>query len=480
MSAFTPGLKLHDRYLLERRIGSGGMAEVWRAHDLVLGRPVAVKVLAGPMATDPALRAGALREARSAAQLTHPNITAVHDFGEVSFPDGHSEPYLVMELLTGDSLADRMAAGPMPWPQVAAIGTQIAAALSAAHARDVVHRDIKPGNIMLTPTGAKVLDFGIAAMTGLPDAHGGWVIGTPAYAAPERLQQAAANPAADVYSFGVLLVEMATGRRLHPADDWEQVAALHARPRPLPALPGVPPAAAVLISAALDPAPARRPRAADLGRVLGGAPGTGPGAVGVPAGPTPTLLAPTGGSISGAARVPSAPATRQYVPPPPAMNRRRRRTPVLGFAMIMVLVLLGGLFVLFNAMKPTGGDASPPPATSRPAPKPSRSPSPSPKPTRGADIAAGNDLLGQIGSRATEMVLTGDIAAKRASDIAGDLTALTARWNLHQWKNVINRAKQLQDHIHDWVEADEVDAAAGKELDGKLDELIAMAEELKD
>ncbi|MDI1465995.1 protein kinase [Catellatospora sp. KI3] len=479
MSAFAPGLKLHDRYLLERRIGSGGMAEVWRAHDLVLGRPVAVKVLAGPMAADPALRAGALREARSAAQLTHPNITAVHDFGEASFPDGHAEPYLVMELLTGDSLADRMAAGPVPWPQAAAVGGQIAAALAAAHARDVVHRDIKPGNIMLTPTGAKVLDFGIAAMTGLPDAHGGWVIGTPAYAAPERLHQAAANPAADVYSLGVLLVEMVTGRRLHPADTWEQVAALHARPRPLPHLPGVPPAVAALIAAALDPFPARRPRAADLQRALLGGPGTGHGAVAAPAGPTPTLLAPTGGSISGAARVPSAPATRPYVPPPPQMAPRRRRTPVLGFALMMLLLLAGGGYVLFSAMRPADGDASPPPATTRAAVKPSRSPSPSPKPARPAGVAAGNDLLLDISQRAITMGVTGDIDPAHTGEITKTLTDLTLRWNLRQWKSVINRSKDFQKRLDDWVDDGSVGEDAGKELDGKLDELIDLADELK-
>ncbi|MFD0593351.1 protein kinase [Catellatospora coxensis] len=103
----------------------------------------------------------------------------MHDFGEVTFPDGHVEPYLVMELLTGESLAELMARGPLGWARVATIGAQVAGALAAAHARDVVHRDVKPGNIMITPTGAKVLDFGISAMTGLPDATGVLVIGTP-------------------------------------------------------------------------------------------------------------------------------------------------------------------------------------------------------------------------------------------------------------------------------------------------------------
>uniref|UniRef100_UPI0013C375EA serine/threonine-protein kinase n=1 Tax=Allorhizocola rhizosphaerae TaxID=1872709 RepID=UPI0013C375EA len=132
MSPLTPGARLHDRYLLERRIGAGGMAQVWLAHDSVLGRQVAVKTLIGEAAADPGLRAGARREAQAAAKLTHPNITAVHDYGE-----HESTPYIVMELLHGETLADRLARGPLSWPQAAAIGGQVAGALAAAHAQGV-------------------------------------------------------------------------------------------------------------------------------------------------------------------------------------------------------------------------------------------------------------------------------------------------------------------------------------------------------
>src|SRR5688500_307101 len=108
-AAFTPGMSLHDRYLLEERIGSGGMAQVWRAHDLVLGRQVAVKTVTGQAALDPALRAGSRREAQAAARLTHPDITGVHDYAELELENGQVVPYLVMELLRGETLADRLA-----------------------------------------------------------------------------------------------------------------------------------------------------------------------------------------------------------------------------------------------------------------------------------------------------------------------------------------------------------------------------------
>jgi eukaryotic-like serine/threonine-protein kinase len=159
-------MRLHDRYELAEPIGSGGMAQVWRATDLVLGRSVAVKTLDARLALDPQLRAGARREAQAAAKLTHPHITAVHDYGELTFDDGRVVPFLVMELLTGQTLAQLMQNGPMPWEQVSAIAGQIASALAAAHTQGVVHQDIKPANVMLTPTGAKILDFGIVRAAG--------------------------------------------------------------------------------------------------------------------------------------------------------------------------------------------------------------------------------------------------------------------------------------------------------------------------
>ncbi|MFC7241103.1 protein kinase [Catellatospora aurea] len=479
MSAFTPGLKLHDRYLLDRRIGSGGMAEVWQAHDLVLGRPVAVKVLAGPTAADPALRAGALREARSAAQLTHPHITAVHDFGEVTFPDGHVEPYLVMELLTGESLAELMARGPLGWARAATIGAQVAGALAAAHARDVVHRDVKPGNIMITATGAKVLDFGIAAMTGLPDATGVLVIGTPAYAAPERLRQKAADPAADVYALGVLLIEMVTGRRRNGIESWEQFEAEHARPRPLPALPGVPPAITALIAAAVDPSPARRPRAADLAHALGGlSVPTASAPTTAVAGPSPTLLAPTGGAIAGAARVP-APATRvQAAPkarPTPPVRVKRSRKPLLAVMLVMAIILISGVLMIMSALRePLDASATPTKSPNRPA-RTTAAPKPSPTPERGGPFQA-VQLLSDLNDAVQKLRDTEVITPKQRTELTNGLKNISTKMLQGDWAEARKRAENLQKKVEGWAADAEDDAKEAYEPVQKLlDELEELA-----
>jgi serine/threonine protein kinase len=215
VSGFAPGRRLHHRFTLVERIGAGGMSEVWRATDEVLDRPVAVKVLTSPPAGAERLT---WREARAAARLTHPNVTRVYDYGELSLPGGDPAGYLVMELVDGQSLAARLSAGPVPWPEAVRIVRQVASALAAAHRLGVVHRDIKPGNVMLAGEAGdtvKVLDFGIAAVAGA-DTDPGRLLGTPRYAAPERSDTTApARPESDVYSLGVLLHEALAG---HPPD----------------------------------------------------------------------------------------------------------------------------------------------------------------------------------------------------------------------------------------------------------------------
>src|SRR5262249_9527998 len=149
-----------------------------------------------------------------AARLAHPHVTQVYDYGEAALPSGAVVAYLVMELLQGQSLADRLRLGPLRWQQATAMAAQVAAAVAAAHHGGVGHPDIKPGNVMLTQAGAKILDFGIAALGGgEPAADGGRLVGTPAYAAPERLQPGVASPESDVYALGALLYEALTG---HP------------------------------------------------------------------------------------------------------------------------------------------------------------------------------------------------------------------------------------------------------------------------
>ncbi|HLL69705.1 MAG TPA: serine/threonine-protein kinase [Micromonosporaceae bacterium] len=253
---------LGGRYQLEQRIGIGGMSEVWRGHDRVLDRAVAVKVLAPTLATDTAAYERAQAEARAAAQLAHPNVAGVYDFGVSPFLRGQPAPYIVMELVEGATLAEHLESGPIEWRIAARICAEISAALTAAHAHGIVHRDIKPANIMLTPSGAKVLDFGIASGSGQPDAlPAGVVLGTPAYVAPERLDGQPAAPATDMYAVGVVLYHCLTGRLPWPADTGPGLLhrLRHEEPAELPAIAGLAPEVADLCRRCLHREPGERP-----------------------------------------------------------------------------------------------------------------------------------------------------------------------------------------------------------------------------
>lgn len=253
---------LDGRYQLEQRIGVGGMSEVWRAHDRVLDRPVAVKLIApgpdGHHDTVDRIRT----EARSAARLVHPNVASVHDFGTSSTLPGRRIPYIVMELAEGETLAAHLRAGPLDWRISVRVCAEVAAALSAAHASGIVHRDVKPANVILSPAGVKVLDFGIATPTGTADPMpDGMLLGTPAYLAPEQLDGAPATPAADMYALGVLLYYSLTGRLPYRAQTpAELLAARRARPpEPLPEIDGLPPEVSELCRSCLADDPEQRP-----------------------------------------------------------------------------------------------------------------------------------------------------------------------------------------------------------------------------
>ncbi|WP_350933289.1 serine/threonine-protein kinase [Micromonospora mangrovi] len=265
------GRLLARRYRLIDQIGAGGMSVIWRARDEVLDRIVALKVLAPSLAADARFRDMVREEARSAAQLVHPHVTSVHDYGETLAPDGTITSFVVMELLSGEELEDRLTEGPLPWPAAVEIGAQVAEALAAAHRLGIVHRDITPANVMMTPVGAKVLDFGIATRVGAPDEdEDGGTFGTPAYVAPERLDGAPAQPATDIYSLGVLLHETLTGQVPYPADTWEQLgAALESGDPPsLDGVPGLPSPVAEICLRCLSRDPRRRPTAHQVALVL--------------------------------------------------------------------------------------------------------------------------------------------------------------------------------------------------------------------
>ncbi|MEV4347776.1 serine/threonine-protein kinase, partial [Actinoplanes sp. NPDC049596] len=265
------GQLLGGRYRLLTPVGRGGMAVVWRAHDDVLARTVAVKVLAPSQAGDPSSRERIRLEARAAAALSHPNVAQVHDYGETA-EGGQVFPYVVMELVTGGTLLRRLSEGPVPPRFAMRIGAEVAAALAAAHSQGLVHRDIKPANVMLAPTGAKVVDFGIAAATspGSPGAPTDEVLGTPAYLAPERLLHDAVEPASDMYALGVILYRLLGGRSPWTTNDPTQLLKhhIHVQPQPLPLLPGVPRYVADLVDRCLTKNPADRPTAREAAAAL--------------------------------------------------------------------------------------------------------------------------------------------------------------------------------------------------------------------
>ncbi len=269
---------LAGRYELEARIGAGGMGEVYRAHDRLLGRTVAVKLPAASVAQDPVARARFRREARAAARLNHPNVVDVYDWNEVD-----EGAYLVLEHVDGPSLRAVLAAeGSLDARTVARYGAQIADALACAHDHGVVHRDVKPSNVLVAADGSvRVTDFGIASAVppdrsvdpvmrtlGDPITQPGTVIGSPGYLAPEQLAGAPIDGRSDIYSLGVLLGELLDGARPRGGDDAETTLAAISTPatRGLPPVPDDDSAGLrhVVARATADDPAARHQRAGDL------------------------------------------------------------------------------------------------------------------------------------------------------------------------------------------------------------------------
>lgn len=270
----TPGTRLGP-YEVSAPIGAGGMGEVYRARDTRLGRDVAVKVLPSHLSSSAEVRARFEREARTISSLNHPHICTLHDVGR----EGETD-YLVMELVQGETLAERLTRGALPVAEVLKIGAQIADALERAHRAGVVHRDLKPGNVMLTRSGAKLMDFGLARPSGLSGPSGsglsamtqsptvaqpltaeGTIVGTFQYMSPEQLDGKESDARSDLWALGCVLYEMATGKR--PFQGATQASLISAimrdTPRPMTALdPMSPPALERLVGALLAKDPDER------------------------------------------------------------------------------------------------------------------------------------------------------------------------------------------------------------------------------
>jgi len=269
--SIEPGTKLGP-YEIEKIIGSGGMGEVYRARDTRLERMVAIKVLAPQLAENPEHRQRLEREAKAVSSLSHPHICPLYDVGHEDGVD-----FLVMEFIEGETLADRLARGPLPIEEVLRFGIQIGDALEKAHKQGIVHRDLKPGNVMLTADGTKLLDFGLArsdagsdsgdaSLTVSPTVSkpltaAGTVIGTYQYMAPEQLEGKTADARTDIFALGAVLYEMATGRRAFLAETQASLigAIMHEQPQPVSAVqPMIPPAFDRVIQSCLAKDPEER------------------------------------------------------------------------------------------------------------------------------------------------------------------------------------------------------------------------------
>ncbi|WP_405834082.1 serine/threonine-protein kinase [Streptomyces sp. NBC_00105] len=365
MDTSEAGRQLIDgRFELVAPLGSGGMGTVWRARDIALHREVALKEVRPPdpatAAAQPGLadqmRERAVREARALARLAHPHVVTIHHIVEpAEGTDGH--PWIVMEMVRGGSLYDRLESGPMPPAEVVRLGLDVLSALRAAHAEGILHRDVKPANVLLRPDGSAVLtDFGIAALhdsTGLTAT--GVLIGSPEYIAPERVRGEEGLAASDLWSLGMLLYVAAEGANpLRRATSLATVVAVLDEPIPAPVRSG--PLGPVL-ERLLVRDPAARPDGAQLEQLLrdasaalgsGSGSGTGPGPAPVVPPPVASPVVPGPYGQFG----PYAPAGTPHTPPPyssggspyaaattpvPVASAPRRRPALIGAAITAVL-----------------------------------------------------------------------------------------------------------------------------------------------
>jgi len=256
----SAGFLLGNRYRLDDRIATGGMGEVWKGTDVVLGRVIAVKVLKTAMLSDPEFSARFYGEARMMASFRHPGVVEVYDYAGADEAGDEKVAYLVMAYVEGEPLSARVRQGPMPVNETMAIVAQAADALHAAHEVGVVHRDVKPGNLIVRPTGAVVLvDFGVArsaAVTSVTQLNA--IVGTALYMAPEQVAKGKVTAATDIYALGAVAYHCIAGHPPFDGDNALQVALRHLEDEPEPLPAHVPPQVRDLIGRAMAKQPVDR------------------------------------------------------------------------------------------------------------------------------------------------------------------------------------------------------------------------------
>jgi serine/threonine-protein kinase len=316
------------RYVLLGVLGQGGVSVVYHALDTVRGRSTAVKMLNPTLADDVQAQERLHREAMITARMRHPSVPRIYDYGDAPLADGTVVPYVVMEMLAGSVLTERLAGGPLPWPEAVRVAASVADVLAVAHRRGVVHRDISARNIMMTATGAKIIDFGVAVTVNVPDpGEGPFVVEPPAR--PSNDFAGPGQPADDVYAVGVLLYQMLTGTSPYPTADPNppESAVRFVAPTPVLAVPGLPREVAEMCRSCMAKRPADRPDAAtvalDLWAMIMPSPSDDPGPGGpAEGGPRPAPAVGPPGAGPAAAWRPGPPVPGGRAEPGPADGNR--------------------------------------------------------------------------------------------------------------------------------------------------------------
>jgi eukaryotic-like serine/threonine-protein kinase len=356
---------LGDRYELGGLVAAGGMGQVWRGTDVLLGRPVAVKVLRSEFTGDPTFLARFRAEAQNAAALSHPNIACVFDYGETVARDGSGETlaYLVMELVEGRPLNQVIReSGGLDTDTTLRILGQTAAGLAEAHRAGMVHRDVKPGNILVTPNGeVKITDFGIAwSARSVALTQTGQVLGTPQYLSPEQAEGRHALPASDVYALGLIGYECLTGHAAFDGENAVTIALKQVREEPEPLPDDLPARVRALIRRALAKDPAQR--FADGADFLAAVEAVRAGRT-IDEGPSTVVSPAVEGAPAAAAVRSPAPSRRHRATVGAAPSRppgRRRRSRAVAVVLLPLLGLLAGAGIAAMVLQGLAGDGNPP------------------------------------------------------------------------------------------------------------------------
>jgi serine/threonine protein kinase len=454
------GRVLADRYAVGELLGRGGMAEVYVATDRVLDRSVAFKVLGSWLANDSTFVERFRREALAAARISHPNLVAVFDAG--SEDDVH---YIVMEHVPGETLADVIRKeGRLDPDRATKIAASVADALAVAHAARIVHRDVKPGNVMLTPDGrTKLMDLGIArSIDGESITHATSILGTAGYISPEQARGDPVDHRSDIYSLGCVLYEMLTGRQPFEAQDPLAVAYKHVHEAPVPPTSlesSIPPGLEAVTLRAMEKEPAARfQTVADVASALEDRT--------VPVAPvTATTPMPP---ITGTTPLPEARTDTL----PRRVDRARGRRPLVPLLLVLVaLGLVGGLaFALFGGDPPSGRAGPPgspsPSVSSSPSSSRSRSTSPTPPPVDGVQEAVAA-LEGVVARGVSD----GTITDKAAKEIQKGLDEALYEFTGGDTEKAIEKLGDLERKVDDLVDHDEIEHSEKQKLDKAIGDL---------